>query len=1035
MLRGRRKNRRQNAISQRDDRPDTMGTNVYSSKDDQSMHNSLNGEFILYQILIERLLDEKKELPNVPPSLYEYFEPEDKTDKDVLKEFDREYQPTKAINWYTRETCVYKTLNKALRTQNIDDVIAFTKLVRGLRAQLGEEQKKFAKTQKYPLITVYRGQLISKDEINRLKSSPGQLISMNSFLSTSTNRKKAVEFATSRPPPNDELTTVLLEINADINNPSRPLADIKHLSAFSEEEEILFMFGAIFRLDDVRFDKDLKLWQVQLTMCNDEDPDLKDFLSSINQKLDGQNKLISLGTYLVQMQKYEDAQEHYEKILENNLVDDPIDLAYCHHGLALVNHKKMNCKSAIQNFDKALDYLEKNSPKKDHVLISQCYNDLAKVYLEENNLTLSFHYYEKALRTKTNITSTTLSGLSQLHFKLENYTLSLQYLQRALERQPADAHEFIASNFIDMGKVYAALNEKEKASEMFNKAIAYQTKILGKEHPDLSYTYNALGLMFSKLDDEKKAFEFIEKAYQLQSQTLPSNHSDFAETFTNFGDLYMRKGDFDKALSYYNKALENQLKSFLWNHPGVAKAYETIGQLYWKKKDYKQALIYFQKILDSELSRKRLGDLTLSKAYKDLADLYFESNDIDKALEFYLKFLHNELQTKLHQDMSLAETYKIIANIYSGKRILSQSLVYWNRLLDCHLQTRPYDESAVAKAYTMIGEVYLKKRHFDESLLYYDTVKIKFSNKKVSEDPLLNTNEMENVDNIHFERRHLDQVLNYFEKYFNQKSKISPKIDLSSDDICNILANICFEKKDYDKSLNYFLNLLEKKLKKKPLDDYSLCNIYKAIGTMYFKKNILNKALFYFNRLLDSQFQRTKSFDHPSIIETYNLIGKIYLTKHNFIETSNYLNKLMETTNISNSTDVHFEQRHLDESLAYFHKLFYKERQNISTKLFSLEELSTIIGNIYLEKQDSEKALKYFHELLNYQLNRNPIGDISSANTYWIIANIYMNSMYSNYALRYYQQALSIYQRNNPINYLVIRTLKEQIRRILLPNV
>ena len=206
--------RRKNGKNERAGR---MGTNVYSSKDNKSLHKSLNSEFILYQTLLKQIL-EGKNLSGIDiSSLLKYFQPEDKNDKKIMKEFDTSYNRNQAIHWYTRETCIYKILNKALRTQNIDDINPFDSFIRDLNAQLSEQHKLFVKQQKTSSIKVYRGQFISKDEVNRLKSGIGQFISMNSFLSTSTNRKKALEFATSRQPPNDTLTSILLEIHVDLN--------------------------------------------------------------------------------------------------------------------------------------------------------------------------------------------------------------------------------------------------------------------------------------------------------------------------------------------------------------------------------------------------------------------------------------------------------------------------------------------------------------------------------------------------------------------------------------------------------------------------------------------------------------------------------------------------------------------------------------------------------------------------------------------------------------------------------------------------
>jgi len=37
----------------------------------------------------------------------------------IVREFENDYLPNKALWWYSRESFLYKILNKALRTQNI----------------------------------------------------------------------------------------------------------------------------------------------------------------------------------------------------------------------------------------------------------------------------------------------------------------------------------------------------------------------------------------------------------------------------------------------------------------------------------------------------------------------------------------------------------------------------------------------------------------------------------------------------------------------------------------------------------------------------------------------------------------------------------------------------------------------------------------------------------------------------------------------------------------------------------------------------
>ena len=86
---------------------------------------------------------------------------------------------------YTRETFLYRTLNRALREHDINLLLLFQFLIRDIYQQFQQLQ-----SNQFPLSfnRVYRGQLMSEDEIARLMSCEGQLVSMNPFLSTTHDR-------------------------------------------------------------------------------------------------------------------------------------------------------------------------------------------------------------------------------------------------------------------------------------------------------------------------------------------------------------------------------------------------------------------------------------------------------------------------------------------------------------------------------------------------------------------------------------------------------------------------------------------------------------------------------------------------------------------------------------------------------------------------------------------------------------------------------------------------------------------------------
>ena len=997
------------------ERVDTMGTNVYSSKDNQSMHKSLNGEFILYQILLEQILNGNKSLNKDELTLNEYFEPEDINDQKLLKEFDDEYQSIKAIYWYTKESPIYKILNKALRTQNIDDLIPFGELIKDLNQQLSDEQKLFVKKQKSTFLQVYRGQFISKDEVKRLKSSENQLISVNSFLSTSTNRKKALEFATSRSTPTDQLTSILLEITLNLNSLTRPYADIKHLSAFPEEEEILLMFGSVFRIDKIEYDEKVKLWNAKLTLASDDDEDYKEYQKSLKKELKGQNQFISIGNYLMEMQKYEDAQQHFEQIFEKKFLDDPIELAYAYHGLGIVKQKKGYLHLAKENIEKSLDHLLKDPSNEGHPLISQSFNDLARNYSYLKDYINAFQFYDKALKTKNNIPSITYEGLGQLHFQLENHLLSLQYFKKALKEHDEKSYASIASIYIQMGKVYISMNNKEKASEMFDKAIKSQLKFLPSNHPDISYTYIGFSLLYSQIDDEEKAFHYLDKAYQLQLETLPENHLDFGQIYKYFGNFHMKYNHLDKALSYYHLALDNELKSLLWNHPTVAQTYFTIGSVHQKRKEYDQALIYFIKIVESELTRSKDGDQSLTIAYENVANLYYDKQDFEQALIYYHKQLDNELCVKLTEDKSLSHLYQRIGDLYQKKGDLKQALLHYYRLLDCHFRKDESNTEIVNQIYKMIGDVYLQKVDLSERLLLYEQVKIETD---------------QDVENIYFEKKHVDEALNYFSKSLQEQTKNGIENNQSINNNYQILGNVLYEKGNIDQSLEYFIKLLNNQIQLKGFNHSSLISLYKIVGKLCFEKEYFNEGLICFNRLIDC-FTSEQKDNHLDINEALKSIGNIYLRKDCFDQSSNYINQLIKKKSKRPNltvfqSDFQFEKYHLNQNLAHFQYLLKKKSLR---KDFNKEEIHWIVANLYLEKEDLNQSSSVFEKLLSYQ-HKKSSSNSSLAKTNEMLANIYQKQSRFTLALQRFQEALFFYKQISPTNQYLIDHLKYQIHLI-----
>ena len=105
-----------------------LSFNIFTTSASANKSTSrINGQFVFFQVLIDCLLrlksteTDKNELISRCRDKYE----DNNSELNNLDEFEQHYSPDKALWWYTRESFFYKTLNAALRTQNIHMIFLF----------------------------------------------------------------------------------------------------------------------------------------------------------------------------------------------------------------------------------------------------------------------------------------------------------------------------------------------------------------------------------------------------------------------------------------------------------------------------------------------------------------------------------------------------------------------------------------------------------------------------------------------------------------------------------------------------------------------------------------------------------------------------------------------------------------------------------------------------------------------------------------------------------------------------------------------
>ncbi len=480
--------------------------------------SGLNGQFLYSQLLIDCLIrmkpttTDKNELVSLCKVQYK----RNKSELKNIHEFEQEYSADSALKWYTRPSFLYQILNKALRIQNIDLLFLFRFFIRDLGLQLEQHQCILP-------VRIYRGQMMSNDELKSLRDAVGQFVSVNSFFSTTINRDVALFFLGDSKAPNG-VQRILFEIDADPRlDGIKPFANISSVSYCPGEEEVLIMIGSVFRLIDIHYG-DNQIWTVRMQLCSDNDHDLKPISEHMKKEFFGaeDTSMGQFGNVLRCMGKFDDAEKYYLRLLKE-LPHDHQDIAGCYWGLGIVAFSKGQYDQSLEWHRKALEIFQRTL-QSNHRHIADIRNCIGSAY----------------------------ESKGKFRHALESYNEALVIYQQTL----GEDHHDVAMCFGNMGNSYQEEKKYSKALDCHRKALAIWQKSLPANHHRLGSTHNNIANVYYSLGQYDLALQHYDQSLKIKARSLPRQHPSVANTLKNIGDVYENMGQFQHAFMYLKQAAE-----------------------------------------------------------------------------------------------------------------------------------------------------------------------------------------------------------------------------------------------------------------------------------------------------------------------------------------------------------------------------------------------------------------------------------------------------------------------------------------------
>jgi tetratricopeptide (TPR) repeat protein len=524
-----------------------------------------------------------------------------------VDKIEKEYRHRQPIWWYTYECFLYSMLNRALRLMEVDLITKLGFFLRDLHEHIAalHSEQHGGQHQSNSFIA-YRGQGLSQADFDQLQTTQGGLLAFNNFLSTSLDRNVSLDFARRMMNTSDKVG-VLFVMKIDPSISATPFANVKDASYFQGEEEILFSMHSVFRIGQVKqIEKNnSRLWQVDLTLTGDHDPQLQELTKSMQDVTEGPTGWFRLGRLMMKVAQFDKAQQVFEMILDQTT--DEKEKGEIYYYLGWIKYDQGKYTEAITYYEKSLEIRQKTLPA-NHLNLAGSYNNIGIVYnnMGEYSKALSSHETALEIRQKTLPANhpdlaTFYNNIGEVYRNMGEYSKTLSYYEKALEIDqktlPAN-HPSLATSYNNIGGVYYNMGEYSKALSYYEKALEIYQKTLPANHPHLAASYGNIGGVYYNIGEYSKALSYYEKALEIDQKTLPANHPDLATSNNNIGAVYKNMGEYSKALSYYEKALEIYQKTLPANHSHLATSYNNIGWVYRNTGEYSKALSYYERALD-----------------------------------------------------------------------------------------------------------------------------------------------------------------------------------------------------------------------------------------------------------------------------------------------------------------------------------------------------------------------------------------------------------------------------------------------------
>ena len=438
------------------------------------------------------------------------------------------------------------------------------------------------------------------------------------------------------------------------------------------------------------------------------------------------------------------------------------------------------------------------------------------------------------------------------------------------EQSLGESHPSVFSTLHDMATLYFDQQDYDEAIQIYERALAGQTKESGAKHPSTLSTMQGLANCYTQQQRYVDALRIWTQLFNSRTVSLGYAHPLTISTMYHVAYVRFQLTEYDEAIDIGLQALRRIDEAPDRDFDSALPLSLLLSEAYVSNCNWSAALVHYLRGLELKTRTLPDTDQSVITTMMKLAHVYEELEHWEEALTLYLRVLATWKDDSPPNKALVLPVLGAVAYIYNKLSRYDSAIDYYQQLLD-RKKTLGEDEASMLGTMYNLGYVCQQNKLNSQAEEWYKQV---LDPKKNCDDKLRLITLQPLIRVLELEQEY-DEALEYAEEALALSKRVHGTTHHTTSNLKNMIASLYASKAEHNDSLELYRKALDWAQSELDKNDPSTLTALCKIATIHYDSNLYHDALELFNLTLEG-FKQTESAGSENLVATKRRIAHIH---------------------------------------------------------------------------------------------------------------------------------------------------------------